>query len=308
MSFTNPPISFVQDYGSSVQMMAQQRESKLRNLVLNETATGERFYFELYNRNQPMQQVTNRYADIVLTDSQFERRAVDLIDYDFAQFIDKFDKVKMLIDPANPISMAQAAQVGRQIDRIIVNAMGADMLTGKTGSVTSALPASQIVAVNSWAYGSGSGNANLTISKLIEASQIMDAQDVPLEDRYLVVDPVNHSKLLATAEATSGDFVVSRNLVTGQIDGLVGFKFVVMAGADPTNTGGIVPIDSGTGHRRVFAFQRTGIGLATGINPTFDISQIKIKRSLPWQAYVMMSMAATRLENSKVVEIRCLAT
>lgn len=296
MSFTNPPTSFVQNYGNSVLMMAQQRESKLRNLVMNETATGERFYFELYNRNPSMQQVTSRYADIVVTDSVFERRAVDLLDYDFAQMIDNFDKVKMLIDPANPISMAQAAQVGRQIDTIVINAFYADMLTGKTGSTTSSL--TQTVAINSWAYGSGSGNANLTISKLIEAGAVMDAQDVPMEDRYVVLDPVNHSKLLATAEATSADFVTSRNLVTGEIDGLVGFKFVKST---------LLPVD-GSGYRRVVAFQRTGMGLAVGMNPVFDISIRKDKRSQPVQAYIMMSMAATRLENTKVVEIKCLAT
>lgn len=305
MSFTNPPVSFVQNYGTSVLMMAQQRESKLRNVVLNETATGERFYFELYNRNPSMQQVTNRFGDIVVTDTAMERRAVDLLDYDFAQMIDSFDKVKMLIDPTNPISMAQAAQVGRQIDRIIVNAAYADMLTGKTGSVTSPLPAG--VAINSWAYGSGSGNSNLTISKLIEAGAVMDAQDVPLEDRYVVMDPVNHSKLLATAEATSADFVTSRNLVTGRIDGLCGFKFIVLAGASPDNTGGLIPLD-GSGYRRCFAFQRTGLGLAVGMNPVFDVSVRKDKRSQPMQAYIMMSMAATRLENTKVVEIKCLAT
>jgi hypothetical protein len=298
MSFTNPPTSFIQNYGSSVLMMAQQRESRLRNVVMNETATGERFYFELYNQNPQMAQVTNRFGDIVVNDTAFERRAVDLLDYDFAQFVDSFDKSKMLIDPANPISMAQAAQVGRQIDRIIINAAYADMLTGKTGSVASALPAGQVVAVNSWAYGSGTGNANLTISKLIEAGSIMDNNDVPMEDRYVVLDPVNHSKLLATAEATSADFVTSRNLVTGEIDGLVGFKFIKST---------LIPQD-GSNFRRVFAFQRTGMGLAVGINPMFDVSIRKDKRSQPVQAYIMMSMAATRLENTKVVEIKCLTT
>lgn len=298
MSFTNPPTSFIQNYGNSVMMMAQQRESKLRNLVLNETATGERFYFELYNQNPTMNQVTSRFGDVVVNDTAFERRAVDLLDYDFAQFVDSFDKAKMLIDPANPISMAQAAQVGRQIDRIIINSAYADMLTGKTGSTTSSLPAGQVVAVNSWAYGSGSGNANLTISKLIEAGAIMDSNDVPMEDRYVVLDPVNHSKLLATAEATSADFVTSRNLVTGEIDGLVGFKFIKST---------LIPTD-GSGYRRVFAFQRTGMGLAVGVNPVFDVSIRKDKRSQPVQAYIMMSMAATRLENTKVVEIKSLAT
>lgn len=299
MSFTNPPTSFVQNYGSNVLMMAQQRESKLRNLVMSETAVGERHYFELYNQHSNLSVVTNRFEDIAPTDTAFERRAVDLVDYDDAKMVDSFDKLKMLIDPASPIVAAQAAQIGRTIDTIIVNSMYANMLTGKTGS--SSVGPQTPIAVNSWAYGSGSGNANLTISKLIEAKVLFDNADVPGEDRYILVDPINHGKLLATTEATSGDFVTGKNLVTGEVDSLVGFKLVVL------NTN-ILPIESVSGHRRVVAFQKSGVGLAVGQNPKFDISMRNDKRGNPWQAYISMSMAATRLENSKVVEIRCLAT
>lgn len=296
MSFTNPPTSFIQNYGSNVLMMAQQMGSKLRDKVMNETATGERFYFELYNTNSAMTQVTTRFEDINPTDTVFERRAVDLLDYDDTKFVDSFDKMKMLIDPASPIVQAQAAQMGRQIDDLIIAALYGDMKTGKTGSGTSS--PTNTVNVNSWAYGSGSGNANMTISKLIEAAATMDNADVPMEDRYVILDPVNHSKLLATAEATSADFVTSRNLVTGEIDGLVGFKFVKSTR---------LPTD-GSGYRRCFAWQKSGMGLVVAQNPTFDISINKQKRGMPWQVYISLSMAATALENSKRVEIKCLAT
>lgn len=296
MSFTNPPTAFVQNYGQNVLMMAQQKDSKLRSLVMNENAVGERHYFELYNTHTSMNQVTNRFEDVIASDTNFERRAVDLEDWDDAKFVDNFDKLKMLIDPTSPIVAAQSAQLGRKIDDIIIEAFYTDMKTGKTGSATSSL--TQTVAINSWAYGSGSGNANLTISKLIEASEKMNTLDVPMEDRYIVVDPVNHAKLLATAEATSADFVTARNLVTGQIEGLVGFKLIQSTR---------LPTD-GSGYRRCFAWQKSGMGLVTAQNPTIDVSQRKDKRGQPWQAYISLSMGATRLENSKVVEVKCLAT
>lgn len=298
MSFTNPPVSFVQEYGSTVQMMAQQMQTKLREAVRIENANGERFYFELYNENGDMNAVTNRFEDINPTDTLFERRAVDLLDYDFSQFVDSFDKLKMLIDPTSSIVQAQAAQMNRKMDDIIIASLFADMKTGKTGSTTSALPAGQVVAVNSWAYGTGSGNANLTISKLIESAAILDNNDVPMEDRYFVMDPVNHSKLLATAEATSSDFITSRSLETGKVDGLVGFKFIKSTR---------LPVD-GSSYRRCFAWHKSGVGLAVAKEPTFDISQRKDKRGMPWQAYLSLSMAGTRLENDKVVEVKCLAT
>lgn len=296
MSFTNPTTSFVQNYGQNVLMMAQQMESKLRPLVMNETATGERFYFELYNTNSAMSQVTTRFEDKQNTDTLFERRAVDLLDYDDSKMVDTFDKLKMLIDPASPIVAAQASQMGRQIDDIIIAALYADMKTGKTGSSTSSL--TNTVAINSWSYGSGSGNANVTISKLIEAAAVLNNADVPMEDRYFVLDPVNHAKLLATAEATSSDFVTAKNLVTGEVEGLVGFKLIQSTR---------LPVD-GSGYRRCFAWNKTGMGLVTAQNPKISINKRVDKRGEPWEAYISLSMAATRLENSKVVEVKALAT
>ena len=296
MSFTNPPTSFVQQYGSTVQMMAQQTQSKLREAVRVENVVGERHYFELYNENGDMNQVTTRFEDINPSDTLFERRAVDMLDYDFSQFVDSFDKLKMLIDPTSTIVQAQAAQMNRKVDDIIIASLYADMKTGKTGSTTSGL--TETVAINSWAYGTGSGNSNLTISKLIEAASILDENDVMMEDRYIVMDPINHSKLLATAEATSSDFITSRSLETGKVDGLVGFKFIKSTR---------LPLD-GNGYRRCFAWHKSGMALGIAKNPTFDISQRKDKRGQPWQAYLSLSMAGTRLENDKVVEVKCLAT
>ncbi len=296
MSFTNPPTSFIQEYGNTVQMMAQQTQSKLREAVRVENVSGERHYFELYGENGDMNQVSNRFEDINPSDTLFERRAVDMLDYDFSQFVDSFDKLKMLIDPTSSIVQAQAAQMNRKVDDIIIASLYADMKTGKTGSGTSSL--TETVAINSWAYGTGSGNANLTISKLIEAAAILDENDVAMEDRYLVMDPINHSKLLATAEATSSDFITSRSLETGKVDGLVGFKFIKSTR---------LPVD-GSGYRRCFAWHKSGMALAIAKEPTFDISQRKDKRGMPWQAYLSLSMAGTRLENDKVVEIKCLAT
>ena len=134
--FDNPPVSFVQNYGRNVQMMAQQTASRLRDKVLIENPVGTRHYFELYNTNDAMRQVTDRFADIQNTDTKFERRAVDLLDYDDAKMVDNFDKLKMLIDPMSPIVQAQAAQMGRQIDDIIIDAALGNALSGQTGSTT----------------------------------------------------------------------------------------------------------------------------------------------------------------------------
>lgn len=298
MSFTNIDTSLVQNYGRNVFMMAQQTESRLRDKVIIENPTAERHYFELYDTNGAMNEVTTRNADVIASDTEFQRRAVDIIDYDDAKYINKFDQVKMLIDPMSPVVMAQAAQMGRQIDDIIIASAFVDMKTGKTGSGTSSLPVGQVVGINSWAYGAGTGNSNLTVSKILEAKAILDANEVPQDGRYFVVDAINHTKLLATAEASSRDFVSQANIERGELKFFAGFEFVRSERL----------LSDSNSYKRCFAFQRTGMGLAINKDAMSRITERDDKRGYPWQAYICLSMGATRLENKKVVEVKCLAT
>lgn len=296
MSFTNIETAFVQEYGSNVQMMAQ-RKGKLRDSVTIEAGvTGERHYFELYNKTDTIEEVTTRHGDINLKDTNFQRVAVDLVDYEDARLIGGFDKVKMLADPMSPVVQAQATSFGRKVDDLIIAAIYADIKTGKSGTSTESPQTA--VAINSWAYGTGSGNSNMTISKIIEAMTLFDNADVDMEDRVLVLDPLNHSKLLATAEATSADFVTGRNLESGEVDSLCGFKLIKHSG---------IGVD-GSGYKRCFAMQKTGVALAIGIDIKSNITVREDKSGQPMQAYHCMSMAATRLEQSKTVEIKCLAS
>lgn len=296
MSFTNIETAFVQEYGSAVQMMAQ-RKGKLRDYVtIQSDVTGERHYFELYDKVDTIEEVTTRHGDINLKDTNFKRVAVDLVDYEDARLIGGFDKVKMLADPMSPVVQAQATSFGRKIDDLIIASIYADIKTGKSGTSTES--AQTAIAIDSWAYGTGSGNSNMTISKIIEAMTAFDNADVDMDDRVLVLDPVNHSKLLATAEATSADFVTSKNLETGEVDGLCGFKLIKHSG---------IGVD-GSGYKRCFAMQKSGVALAIGLDVKSNITIREDKSGQPYQAYHAMSMAATRLEQSKTIEIKCLAS
>ena len=294
MSFTNPPVSFVQQYGQNVYMLAQQMESRLRNMVVTETVTGEVAFFEQYDTTA-MEAVNSRLSDTPLRDTNFARRRVSLTDFVNAQATDMFDRVRTLIDPLNPIVKAQAAAAGRQIDSLITAAFFADALTGKTGSTTVSFPASQQVAVSSWAHGTGSGNAGLTISKLIEAKRILDANEVESDGRCLVLGARQLADLLGTTEATSADYNTVKALVYGEIDTFMGFKFVRTE---------LLPVD-GSSYRRVCAFQKNSMGLGIGKDITAKISELPAK-NYAVQAYVAMTMGATRLQEKGVVEIKCI--
>lgn len=294
---TEITTAFVQEYTDNLYMLAQQEGSRLRDKVRVETGIiGKSAYFDQIGVRGRPSPITNRHGDTPQNDTPHSRRKVDLIDYDDADYIDKLDRVKTLNEPDNEYVMALAASFGREIDHIILDALTADSLTGEAGGTSVSLPSSQKVAVNSHAYGAGSGNAGLTISKLIEARNVLTSNEAlsKNEELYLAVNSDAISDLLQTVEVTSAEYNQVRALEAGEIDKFMGFNFVR---TELLNT------DS-SGHDQVVGFTSNALVLGIGADVMGRIDERNDKRYLT-QIYFCMSMGATRLEEERVVEIAC---
>ncbi len=288
--------AFVQQYGSNVWMLAQQKASRLYNTVTLETGVvGKSAYFDQFGIASG-QEITSRHGDTPLNSTPFARRKVDIVDWDIADLTDNIDKIKTLIDPNNAIVQAQAAAAGRKIDDLIIAAAFATAYTGETGSTSTSFPAANQVAVNSWAYGTGTGNTGLTISKLIEARQKLEANEgiEDGEEAFIIVSSKQKANMLATTEATSADYASVKALVRGEIDTFMGFKFIRSER---------LAVD-GSNYRRVPVYTKRGLGLAVSSNITARVSERSDKR-YSMQAYTALSMGATRLEENRVIEIKC---
>lgn len=288
--------AFVQQYGSNVYMLAQQKKSRLFGTVMLESGiVGKSAYIDQFGIGSG-QVVTNRHGDTPLNSTPFARRKLDIVDWDTADLTDNFDRIKTLINPDNAIVQAQAASAGRFVDDLIIGKFFADASTGETGSTTTSFPAANQVAVNSWAYGTGTGNAGLTISKLIEARQKLEANDA-IEDGdevYIAVGSKQKANLLATTEATSEDYASVKALVRGEIDTFMGFKFIRSERL----------LLDGSSYRRVPVWVKNGMCLGVSGEIQSSIDKRPDKRN-SMQAYTKLSMGATRLEETKVVEIKC---
>ena len=239
--------------------------------------------------------VTNRHGDSPLNNTPHARRRVAMSTYDTGDLIDDSDKVRTLIDPTNPYVMAHAWAMGRSIDDEIIGAAFATAFTGEDGSTSTAFPSSQQVAVNSWAYGTGSGNAGLTISKLIEAKTLLDEADTdPDEERFIAVSAKQVANLLQTTEVTSTDYAQVKALVEGQIDSFMGFKFKRLERL----------LVDGSSYRRVIAWCRSGLKLGIARDTTARIAPRADKRFSTY-AYFAQDLGATRMQEKQVVEIKC---
>lgn len=285
--------AFVQKYNSNMMLRAQQEGSRLRGAVTVETGVGKQFSFD-YVGAVAAQAITDRNGDSPMIATPHNRRWAILTGYETGDLIDTIDKVQMLADPTSAYIRTHGDAMGRAMDDVIIAAATGTAVTGETGTTTASL--SLTVAVNSWAYGSGSGNAGLTISKLIEArSKLVAAEGImDGEPLYFCCGQQQIANLLATTEATSEDFASVKALVKGDVETFMGFKFIrserlALSGSN----------------RTCFAFAKSGIGLAIGKDITSEVDRRADKR-FSWYAYFQMFIGAVRLEEEKVVSVTCL--
>ena len=277
--------AFVNQFSSNIQMLSQQMGSLLRNAVDVETVNGEKAFFDQVGSAAAVLRTT-RHADTPLIDTPHSRRMVTMSDYEYADLIDDQDKVRLLVDPTSTYARAAAAAMGRAMDDVIITAALGTSLTGKDGTTSTPFDSNNTIAV---------GGAGLTLSKLIEAKEILDSNDVdPSIPRYMAVSPKQIANLLDDNEITSADYNTVRALVKGELDTFVGFKFIM------TNR---LPLD-GSNDRRCFAWAMDGLKLAVGKEPTARIDE-RADKSYATQVYYCMSIGATRMEEAKVVEIIC---
>lgn len=279
--------AFVQQYSSNVQLLSQQKGSLLRNAVRVESQVGKNAFYDQVG-SATAQKRLSRHADTPQIDTPHARRRVSLVDYEYADLIDDQDKVRTLIDPTSPYSQATAFAMGRAIDDEIVSAAFGTAYTGETGSTSTTFPSGQQVGV-------GSPAAGLTIAKLVEAKQLLDEANVDTTlPRYVAVAPEQLADLLNITTVTSSDYNTVKALVQGEIDTFLGFKFIVST-----------RLSSETGtNRRVIAWAEDGLLLSIGKDITAKIDE-RADKGYATQVYYAMSIGATRMEEEKVVEIKC---
>lgn len=297
--------AFVQQFTGNVAFLAQQQESRLRNTVLEDTVTGESAYFEQLAPTAA-RKVIARHSDSPVMNTQHLRRRLAPYDYDWGDLIDQEDKVRLLIDPESGYAKNAGFAMNRAVDDEIIGAYFATAYTGHTGSTAVAwpngnsessptAPAGTQILVNDWTYGNGSGNAGLTISKLISAKVALDAAEGDEdEERTIVLGAKQLGNLLSTTEATSKDYAEVQALVEGKIKRFMGFNFRHSERL----------LQDSNGYTRVAAYRKSAMGIGFAKDIWTRISERSDKR-FSWYVYAALSCGGARLEEAKMVEIKC---
>lgn len=293
MSFT-VDVAFVNTYKSNIEVKFQQKGSRLRPLVREESQSAE---FDFYDRIGPTeaQEITGRHQDTPLIGTDHDRRRVSLRDFNWADLIDKKDKIRMLADPTSAYTRNAVYALGRKMDKIIIEAAFGTAYTGKEGATTVTLPASQVIASN-YVEGGAPVASNLTIGKLRRARYLLDKAEAAPDDEadlYIALDPSQTQSLLRTTEVTSSDYNTIKALVNGEIDTYMGFKFVKL---------NLLPINGNI--RDVLCWEKEGLLVAVNSAVDVDVGPRRDK-NMSMQVYVEGHFGSTRMWEEKVLKIQC---
>ena len=279
------PESYVNQFSATVHLLAEQKMSRLRKTVRIEPVVGESFAVETVGGIDKANTVLELHGDTPLNNTPHARRWGFMVDYDVADLIDKQSRVKLLITPDSIYVRRHAGTMGRSVDDEVLRALENSAATGKTGTTLVALPAAQKIA---------SGSVGLTVSKLIQAKEILDASEVDeFIPRFFLVAAKQLRNLLEDDKVTSSDFNTVKALVHGEINEYLGFTFVrtermTKSGSD----------------RLCYAYAMDAISLGIADEPKSVASPRPDKR-MAQQIYTWGTWGAVRVEDKMVVEIKC---
>lgn len=278
----------VQQYTSNVDLLLQQRGSKLRDCCTMGMYTGKAAKMVEQIGAVEARERTTRHGDTPLISTPHDARWVHPRDFDWADLIDNEDKLRMIIDPTSPYAINGAYALGRKLDDVIIaNALG-NALTGENGST--------ITAFDTTNQQIASGSVGLTVAKLREAKKILlsNEVDVDMDELFIAVTAEQLDNLLGTTEVTSSDYNSVKALVEGKINTFMGFSF--------KHTERLT-VD-GSSDRRVIAWAKSGLHVGMWNDISARISE-RGDKNYSTQVFVNGTFGATRVEEGKVVEILC---
>jgi hypothetical protein len=274
------------DYKSTVESLLQQRGSKFRSAVMEDSYHGKSGAAVNQIGAVNAQLRTTRHGDTPLIETPHDKRWVFPSTYEWADLIDDQDKLKIIADPTSPYAINGAMSMGRAIDDVIIAAATGTAKTGEDGTTSTALPAGQTAATTA---------GGMTVAKLREAMQLLIAAEVDVDNEplYCAIGAQQHDDLLGETQAISLDYTNKPVLVDGRIKSFMGFNFIdsqrlALSGTD----------------RTAICWAKSGLHLGIWNDISVEISD-RADKSYSTQVYVKGTFGATRVEEEKVVAITC---
>jgi hypothetical protein len=227
-------------------------------------------------------QVRIPQTDVTPLNVTYSQVTATLSDYIAAEYSDIFMQAKVNFDERRELVKVVSNAIGRRQDQLILDALTASSATSVSNDI-------------------GGSDTNMNVAKLRAAAQTLNTNNVPMDNRHIIIHASSLASLLAETSVTSSDFNTVKALVQGEINTFLGFTFHVLG--DRTE-GGL--IKDGSNDRTCFAFHKDALGLAEGIAPKTEINYVPEKTSFLIAS--MFSAGAVAIDDEGIVKIVCRET
>lgn len=274
---------FYSEWQSSVQLLQQQENERLRPAVRVENASGEVHFFNQL-ASTTVQEVATRHASTPLIEMDHRVRSVRPRFFVWSTVIDDEDKVRLLTDPTSIYNQNASSAFARKADLILLQAALGTAYTGEGGTTATVFPTSTHQIVN--------GGTGLTKAKLISAAQILMANEVQ-PPYYMAITAAENADLLGVPEVASGDFNNDKPLVNGKVQSYMGFNFIHTE-----------QINVASAINQCIAWGKNSLGLGVWKNMEMNLSKDPTV-NYNYRPHIKYFIGATRLDEVGVVQVDC---
>jgi hypothetical protein len=217
-------------------------------VTVRNNVVGDTYKFRNMGKGLANQKST---SDLVTPmDVSFDFAIATLQNWNAPEYTDIFDQAEVNFDEKQELADTIAGALGRRCDQLVIDAMDA---------------ASPTTIAH--------GSAALSMAKVVEAQVSLRAQGVPNSNLFAAINAKGLGGLLDDSKATSSDFQTVKALVTGDINSLAGFTFVVL---DDRSEGGLTVASNIVSS---YFFHRDAVGLAIGIDMKTSVDYVPERTS-----------------------------
>ncbi len=219
---------------------------------------------------------------ITPADYSHTKKPATLTNWRVGDYTDLFDQAETNIDERMELAQANGTSIGRAEDQRIIDAL--DAATGIAGTVDEDL---------------GGTDSLINAAKLRRAKRFLMQQQARGGEHSILVNAQGLEGALSETEITSADYQTFRALVDANLDEKIAFGFKWLIIEDRTEGG----LPTGSANIRLcFAFDRSAVGLAVGIEPRTFVDWVGERLSFLSQAVV--KAGSTVIDPLGVVEVQ----
>jgi Phage capsid protein len=253
--------ALITQFSALVHVKAQQMRARLRPYIQVIPIHGENLAYDGIGDIEA-QEVLGRVQPTVFSDINHLRRKLSRRRFSITLPVDSMDVAAVLLNVDGQYVSACVRAMERVFDRLVIEALGANVWTGKAMDTEVTAAADGVSTVTA--------TSGLTYEKLLEIRQnFMDNEvgnDTP-EQILMTVTGDEHTALMKETELISGDF--TRNLVVdqGQIVSAVGMKIIPFAASARSP---IIPVASSVRTNYAFSTRAVVVGMSKEMEISID--------------------------------------